>query len=81
MLKSDECVYTKKDILYLLYTDDSIIMGPDEEKIEQTIKEMRNTGLNLTVLGTLEEFLGVQLKSAQQSVHIRQPYLIESILK
>ena len=28
--KYDECVFYKKDMIYILYTDDSIIAGPDK---------------------------------------------------
>lgn len=32
----DECVFFKEDMIYVLYTDDSILAGPDKRKIEET---------------------------------------------
>ena len=79
----DECVFYKEDMIYVLYTDDSILAGPSEKRIARTIKQMQDGGLELTVEGDLEDFLGVNIdrNRATGEIHMTQPHLIESILQ
>ena len=34
--------------MYVLYTDDSILAGPDKDGLEQVIEDLENTGLQIT---------------------------------
>ena len=38
--KVDECVFYKGNTMYVLYTDDSIIAGPDQNEIDDIIKQI-----------------------------------------
>ena len=68
--------------MYALYTDDLIIDGPDPKEIDSVIKEIQNVGLDITVEGTLEDFLGVNIsRKADGTIHLTQPHLIDQILK
>jgi hypothetical protein len=68
--------------MFVLYTDDSIIAGPDPKEIDSVIKEIQKVGLDITVEGTLEDFLGVNIsRKADGSTHLTQPHLIDQILK
>ena len=58
----DECVFYKEDLICILYTDDSIILSPKMNIINETIKSMKSIGLTLTVIGSLKEFLGVKVE-------------------
>ena len=55
----DECVFYKEDMIYVLYTNDSILAGPSKQRIKATIKQMQETGLQLTIEGDLEDFLAL----------------------
>ena len=78
----DECVFFKGKALYLLYTDDSILAGPDEEELSQIVEEIRSTGLDVTEEGDLEDFLGVNIdKLDDDTYHLTQPQLIDQILE
>ena len=78
----DECVFYKGNMIYVLYTDDSILAGPDEDEINKTIEEMKATGLDLTVEGDLQDFLGVNIDRKEDgTIHLTQPHLIETILE
>ena len=55
--KFNECIFYKKDVIYLLYTDDSIIMGPDRKEIDNTIKDIQHSGLKLLLMVPLQIFL------------------------
>ena len=78
----DECVFYKEDIIYVLYTDDSILAGPSEQRIQATIKKMQEVGLQLTIEGDLEDFLGVNIdRTSRGAIHLTQPHMINSILQ
>jgi hypothetical protein len=68
--------------MYILYTDNSILAGPDEKEIETIIKEMKQAKLNITIKGELQDFLGVNIERKEDgSIHLTQPHLIDQILK
>jgi hypothetical protein len=69
--------------LYVLYTDDSLIAGPDAEEIEQIIRDLRDKAkLAITVEGDLADFLGVSIDQRDDgTIHLSQPNLIQQILK
>ena len=77
----DECVFYKGNILYVLYTDDSILAGPDKEEIQRTIEEMRSTDLDISIEGDLTDFLGVNIdRKTDGTIHLNQTKLIDQIL-
>jgi Reverse transcriptase (RNA-dependent DNA polymerase). len=78
----DECVFYKGNILYVLYTDDSIIAGPNKEEIEYVIESIKKTRLNITIEGDLQDFLGRNIQRENDgSIYLSQPHLIEQILE
>ena len=81
--KVDECVFYRGKTIYVLYTDDSILAGPDEKEINKIIKEMQSKAkLDITIEGDLADFLGVNIDRKEDgSIHLTQPNLIQQILK
>lgn len=80
--KTDECVFYRGQTMYVLYTDDSILAGPDEAEIDQIIKEMKQVKLDITVEGGLEDFLGINIDRRKDgTINLTQPHLIDQILK
>ena len=80
--KIDECVFYKGSVMYVLYTDDSILAGPDENEIKQVIKDIKKAKLDITEEGDLQDFLGVNIERKEDgSVHLTQPNLIKQIIK
>lgn len=43
----DECVFYKGNILYVLYTDDSILAGPNKDEIDDVVASIKKAGLNI----------------------------------
>ena len=78
----DESVFYRGNVIYALYTDDSILAGPDENEINKAIQDMTDIGLDLTEEGDISDFLGVNIeRKADGSVHLTQPQLINRILE
>jgi Reverse transcriptase (RNA-dependent DNA polymerase) len=78
--KNDECVFDRGKTLYvLLYTDDSLLAGPDEKEIQSIIEELqRKAKLTITVEGDLADFLGVHIdRQSNGTIHLSQPHLID----
>jgi hypothetical protein len=57
----DPCLFFRGRTLYALYTDDSILASPDNEVIEQIMKDMKGIGLDMTDDGDVSDFLGVKI--------------------
>jgi len=79
--KIDECVFYKGSVIYVLYTDDSILAGPDKTELDKVIEEIRRAKLNITLEGDLTDFLGVNIVRKGNSVSFTQPHLIDKILE
>ena len=78
----DPCVFTKGQNIYVLYVDDSILMGPNPKELDSLIQQMRDASLDLTVEGDVSDFLGVNVEYKKDgTVHLTQPQLIKSILE
>jgi hypothetical protein len=77
--KVDECVFYRGNVIYVLYTDDSILAGPDQHEIEKATEDIKAAGLDITVEGDLQDFLGVNIERTQDGkIHLTQPHLIDS---
>jgi hypothetical protein len=79
--KVDKCVFYRGKTMYALYTDDSILAGPDQAEIDKIIKEMQQANLDITIEDNLQDFPGVNIdKHEDGSIHLTQPHLIDQIL-
>ena len=78
----DECVFYRGKTLYVLYTDDSLLAGPDKDEIEKVIDDLRSKAkLDITVEGDLADFLGVSIdRRADGTINLTQADLIDQIL-
>jgi hypothetical protein len=80
--KVDECVYFRGSTMYVLYTDDSLIAGPNKDEIDQVLKDLKQANLNVTDEGDIQDFLGINIsKKKDGTIHLSQPHLIDQILK
>lgn len=79
--KVDECVFYRGKTMYVLYTNNSIIAGPDEEELNEIIEDIKKARLNIMVEGDLQDFLGVNIdRKPDSSIHLTQPHLIDQII-
>ena len=78
----DECVFFKGRAMYVLYTDDSILAGPDPDELDSIMKQIRGVGLKITSEGGIEDFLGINVEQQPDgSYTLTQTRLIDSILE
>ena len=77
----DECIFYKNRIIYILYTDDSILACPDKKEIEEIMRQIENADLNITEEGDIRDFLGVNIKTNENGkIELTQPHLVDQIL-
>ena len=77
----DECVFFKGNCMYVLYTDDSILAGPDQAELDKVIKDLEDANLGITDEGDISDFLGVNIQQVGNEFHLTQPKLIDSIIQ
>ncbi|MGL5935137.1 MAG: reverse transcriptase domain-containing protein, partial [Cetobacterium sp.] len=65
----DECMFFRGNVMYCLYTDDSIITAPTNQELDQVIEDMKQCGLDLTMEGTMEDFLGVHIHKKDNNTY------------
>ena len=77
----DPCVFYRGKTLYVLYTDDSLLAGPDQDEIDQIVKDLKKANLNITDEGDIQDFLGVNISMKKDgTIHLTQPHLIDQII-
>ena len=77
-----EYVFYRGNVIYVLYTDDSILAGPSQDEIDQAISDIKEAGLNITVEGDVQDFLGVNIERHDDgTITFSQPHLIDKILQ
>jgi hypothetical protein len=76
----DPCVYYRGTLVFLLYTDDSILISPDDSEIDRAVEEL-GKHFKITDQGQIDDYLGVKVeRKPDGSIKLSQPHLIDSIL-
>jgi len=79
--RHDECVFYYGSTIFLVYTDDTILLGPNSQEIKEIVKLLHNN-FKVEDQGTLNDYLGVNVEKREDGkLKLAQPALISSILK
>ena len=77
----DECVFYYGTTIFLVYTDDTILVGPDEKEIEKIVNIL-SKNFKVEDQGDLSDYLGVNIERRKDGkIEMTQPTLTLSILK
>jgi hypothetical protein len=77
----DECVFYFNKSIMLVYTDDTILMGPCEKELTRIVSLMQSS-FDVEVEGTLCDYLGINIKQRDDgALELTQPHLIQSIIE
>ena len=80
--KASECVFYKGNVIYVRYTDDSILAGPDQAEIDKIIQQIKQAKLNIMVEGDIQEFLGFNITRKEDgTIEFTQPHLVDKVLE
>jgi hypothetical protein len=59
----------------VLYTDNSILAGPDEKELDDIVGRIKAVGLDITEEGEIEDFLGINIDRVDgNTYHLSQPH-------
>jgi hypothetical protein len=72
------CILSRKR--HLLYTDDSILAGPDEDELNDVVEDIKAAGLDVTDEGDIEDFLGVNIEKIDDDTY-HLSHLIDQIIQ
>ena len=73
----DECVFYYGKTVFIVYTDDTILLGPDKDEIDLLVKSFK-----IEDQGDLSYYLGIKIeRKPDGTLEWTQPTLIQSILK
>ena len=62
--------------MYVMHTDDSIVMALSPQEAEGAIRDIRAAGLNNTVEGDLQDFLEVSIqRESNRAMRLNQSHL------
>ena len=77
----DECVFYHGTTIFIVYTDDTILLGPDKKEIESIYKKLDAT-FKIEDQGDLSDYLGIKIiRNSDGTMEWSQPTLTNSILK
>ena len=78
----DNCVFYRPGLMLAQWVDDFCCVYQTQSHMDKFVSDLREHGLNLTVEGTLAEFLGIKLeRQGNNSFKLTQRGLIEKVLK
>jgi Reverse transcriptase (RNA-dependent DNA polymerase)/GAG-pre-integrase domain len=79
---TDPCIFWRDDVILVIYTDDTIVTGPDAGRLDKAIKDIADS-FNITSQIKVDDFLGVKIgrNEKDQEITFTQPHLIDSILR
>ena len=82
--KFNPCLYYRGSVVFLVYIDDCIVFGPNEQAIDKVVTDLHTCSRHFTVndQGDVSDFLGIQVQQQEDgSIMLTQPQLIDSIIK
>jgi Reverse transcriptase (RNA-dependent DNA polymerase) len=81
-MSTDPCVFWRGNIILVIYTDDTIITGLNEEELDKAIIDIASK-FNITSQAKVNDFLGVKIIRDENkgTIEFTQPQLINSILQ
>ena len=77
----DPCLYIKKNIVCVIYVDDTLFFAKDQSIIDTHIDALKGLDFDLTDEGDVDAFLGVKVdQQIDSSLKMSQPDLIQRII-
>jgi Reverse transcriptase (RNA-dependent DNA polymerase)/GAG-pre-integrase domain len=79
--KNDPCIFWRGKSMIIIYTDDTIVTGPDPIELDKVVKDIASA-FEITSQPAVDDFLGVHVARDHDSgtITLTQPHLIKSII-
>jgi hypothetical protein len=77
----DNCVFYRDNVIFIVYIDDGIFLGPSDQQLRDIINELRNLKLSIEDQGHPADYVGVSIKKLKNGViELTLRALIDSII-
>jgi hypothetical protein len=77
----DNCVFYRDDVIFIVYVDNGIFLGPSDQQRHDIINELRNLKLSIEDQGRLADYVGFSIKKLKNGIiKLTQRALIDSII-
>jgi len=77
----DECVFFRDDVIFIVYVDDGIFLGPNDHALTNVICEISDAGLDIEDQGHPVDYAGVTItKCSNGCIEFTQRALIDAII-
>jgi hypothetical protein len=77
----DDCVFYLDNVIFIVYVNDGIFLGPSDQQLRDIINELCNLKLSIEDQGHLADYVRVSIKKLKNSViELTQRALIDSII-
>ena len=57
----DECVFYRDDVIFIVYVNDGIFLGPDDHKLIKIIREISKAGLEIEDQGHPADYVSITI--------------------
>ncbi len=75
-------MFFREDIIFIVYVDNGIFLGPDDVKLQAAICEIQEAGLNIEDQGHQANYVGLNIKKMKDgSYEFTQQALVDSIIQ
>jgi hypothetical protein len=77
----DDCIFYWDKVIFIVYVDDGIFLGPSDQQLRDKFNELRNLKLSIEDQGHPADYVGVSIKKLKNGViELTQQALINSII-
>eukprot|EP00804_Cyclotella_cryptica_P018847 CCRYP_018299-RD/>CCRYP_018299-RD protein AED:0.38 eAED:0.38 QI:0/-1/0/1/-1/1/1/0/160 len=77
----DECIFFCDDVIFIVYVDDGIFLGPNDQSLTNVIREISAAGLDIEDQGHPADYVGVTItKHSNGCIEFIQLTLIDAII-
>ncbi len=77
----DNCVFYRDNVIFIVYVNDGIFLGPSDQQLRDIINKLRNLKLSIKDQGHPADYVGVSIKKLKNGIiELTQQALIDSII-
>ncbi|KAL7454296.1 hypothetical protein ACHAXS_000324 [Conticribra weissflogii] len=74
-LAVDKCVFYWNNVIFIVYVDDGIFLGPSDQVLMQVIQEIKDTGLEVEDQGYPSDYVGVNVQKQADDMGLKDKYM------
>jgi len=76
----DPCLFFTDKVVCVVYVDDCLFFSKDQKDIDDCIKRIQDTGMDLGVEADAAGFLGISIQRTDKGVELTQSSLIDRVV-